>query len=105
MRVNQFKIAPRSLLKNSSTNLINIFGVAIGMTAAVFILMIRNEFSFDRYQLLANKRLENLTYRIHIGSCIFIVASCDALAIARASVGFQAIKAALANPVRSRRIE
>ncbi|MFT3934367.1 MAG: ABC transporter permease [Chitinophagaceae bacterium] len=45
---NYFKTAWRSAWKNKTTSLINIAGLAVGMTAAVFILIwVQNETSFD----------------------------------------------------------
>jgi len=47
---NFFKITLRNLWKNKATGFINLFGLTIGMTAAVFIfLWIQNEISFDNY--------------------------------------------------------
>ena len=47
---NYFKIAWRSIQKNKSTALINITGLSVGMTAAIFILLwVQNEMSFDDY--------------------------------------------------------
>src|SRR5580658_10803133 len=47
---NYFKIAWRGLLKNKSTSFINIFGLSVGMGAAIFIfLWVQNEFSFDNF--------------------------------------------------------
>src|SRR5438309_1564307 len=48
---NYFKTAWRSIWKNKATSAINIFGLSVGMTAAVFIfLWAQNELSFDNYQ-------------------------------------------------------
>jgi len=52
-----------------------------------------------------NKWLDNFAYRIHIGVWIYVVAGVTALLIALITVGFQAIKAAVANPVKSLRTE
>jgi putative ABC transport system permease protein len=49
--------------------------------------------------------LQNFAYRINIGWWIFIVAGLLALIIAIITVSFQAIKAAIANPVKSLRTE
>ena len=47
---NYFKIAWRSLLKNKGTKAINVLGLSVGMTAAVFILLwVQNEMNFDDY--------------------------------------------------------
>jgi len=52
-----------------------------------------------------NKWLEDFAYRIHITWWIFILAAFIALAIALFTVSVQAIKAAIANPVKSLRTE
>ena len=47
---NYLKTSWRSLLKNKTTSIINITGLAVGMTAAVLIfLWVQNEMSFDNY--------------------------------------------------------
>ncbi len=54
---NYFKIALRNLVKNKSTSLINIGGLAVGMAVATLIgLWIWDELSFDRY----NKNYESI---------------------------------------------
>ncbi|MEO7049283.1 MAG: hypothetical protein ABI091_28525, partial [Ferruginibacter sp.] len=52
-----------------------------------------------------NKWLESFAYRVHISWWIFIVAGLLAVFIALITVSFQAIKAAIANPVESLRSE
>ena len=52
-----------------------------------------------------NKWLEDFAYRIHIEWWVFPVAGVAALVIALLTVSFQAIKAAIANPVKSLRTE
>ena len=54
---------------------------------------------------LMNKWLENYEYRIDIGWWIFVVAGVSAILIALITISFQAIKAAIANPVKSLRTE
>jgi putative ABC transport system permease protein len=49
--------------------------------------------------------LQDFTYRITIGPDIFIVAILASIVIAWTSVGYKAVKAALANPVKSLRSE
>jgi putative ABC transport system permease protein len=49
--------------------------------------------------------LENFAYRISIGWWIFAIAGFIAVAIALLTVSFQAVKAAIANPVKSLRTE
>jgi putative ABC transport system permease protein len=52
-----------------------------------------------------NQWLQSFAYRIDISWWIFIVAGIAAISIALATVSFQAIKAAIANPVKSLRTE
>lgn len=52
-----------------------------------------------------NYWLQSYTYRIDIGWVIFLVAGSLAIMIALATISFQALKAAIANPVRSLRTE
>ncbi len=52
-----------------------------------------------------NKWLQDFAYRIQISWMVFALAAIGALFIALATVSFQAIKAALANPVKSLRTE
>ncbi|HXL56688.1 MAG TPA: hypothetical protein VN958_10545, partial [Chitinophagaceae bacterium] len=49
--------------------------------------------------------LQNYQYRIEISWWIFIIAGATALLIALITISFQAIKAAIANPVKSLRTE
>jgi len=53
----------------------------------------------------ANKWLQDFAYRINIGWWIFASAGVIALLIAMFTVSFQAVKAAVANPVKSLRTE
>jgi len=52
-----------------------------------------------------NNWLKDFAYRIHIQWWVFVVAAVAALLIALITVSFQAIKAAIANPVKSLRTE
>ena len=49
--------------------------------------------------------LQDFAYRVNMGWWIFILAGASALLIALATISFQAIKAAVANPVKSLRTE
>ncbi len=55
--------------------------------------------------LAANKWLENYPYRISINWQLFVIASLLVIVVALATISFQAIKAAIANPVKSLRTE
>jgi putative ABC transport system permease protein len=52
-----------------------------------------------------NKWLEDFAYRINISLWVFVIAGIAAIIIALITVSFQAIKAALSNPVKSLRTE
>jgi len=53
----------------------------------------------------ANKWLQDFAYRINVSVWVFIIAGLSAILIALLTVSFQAIKAAIANPVKSLRTE
>ncbi len=52
-----------------------------------------------------HKWLQDFAFRIHIGWTVFVIAGTAAILISLITVGFQAIKAAIANPVKSLRTE
>jgi len=52
-----------------------------------------------------SKWLQDFVYRIHINWWVFLIAAGAAILIAILTVSFQAIKAAIANPVKSLRTE
>jgi putative ABC transport system permease protein len=52
-----------------------------------------------------NKWLQSFAYRIHISWTVFVITTLAALLIALITISFQAVKAALANPVKSLRSE
>jgi len=52
-----------------------------------------------------HKWLQDFVYRISISWWVFVLSGCIALFIAMATVSFQAVKAAVANPVKSLRTE
>jgi putative ABC transport system permease protein len=54
---------------------------------------------------LMNQWLNSFAYRISIGPAVFLIASAAVIVITILTVSFQAIKAALANPVKSLRSE
>ncbi len=51
MLKNNFKIALRSLLKNSASSFINIFGLSVGLVSCLLIgLYVQHEASYDEFQ-------------------------------------------------------
>ena len=52
-----------------------------------------------------NKWLQDFAYRIQIGWSVFLIAGVSAILIALITISFQALRAAIANPVKSLRTE
>jgi len=88
---------------------------ALGASITGIIMLLSKEFT--KWVLLANiiawpiayvamnRWLQNFAYRINMGLGTFIIAALLALIIALLTVGYQAIKAARANPVESLRYD
>ena len=55
--------------------------------------------------IFMNKWLQDFAYRVSISGWVFVSAGLAAILIALSTVGFQAIKSAIANPVKSLRTE
>jgi putative ABC transport system permease protein len=68
-------------------------------------VVIANLIAWPLAYFIMNKWLEDFAYRINIPLWSFIIAGIAALAIAVLTVSYQAVKAALTNPVRSLRYE
>jgi putative ABC transport system permease protein len=87
----------------------------LGASVSEIILLLTQEFT--KWVLIANiiawpvayyfmnSWLENFAYRINFNIWIFVLAGASALLVAVITVGYQAIKAATANPVKSLRYE
>jgi putative ABC transport system permease protein len=71
----------------------------------VFLVLLANLFAWPIAYFLMFKWLENFAYRVNIGLWVFILAGVAAFVIALATISFQAMKAALANPIESLRYE
>ena len=67
-------------------------------TIAIFI-------AFPLGWLAMNRWLQSFAYRIHIGAGVFVIAGASVMVITLLTVSFQAVKAAMANPVKSLRTE
>ena len=94
------EIAVRKVLGASVSNI-------TGLLAKNFLLLVSVSavIAFPLAWWGINKWLQDFAYRIQIGYWVFIVAGAAALLIAFLTVSFQAIKAAIANPVKSLRTE
>ena len=71
---------------------------------AILVLM-ANIFAWPTAYLLMQKWLQNFAYRVPMEPWLFVLAAVLAFVIALVTVSFQAMKAALANPVESLRYE
>jgi putative ABC transport system permease protein len=69
------------------------------------LVLIANVIAWPLAWWTVSKWLENFAYRIDLSPVLFICAGLAALLIALLTISFQAIKAALANPVKSLRNE
>ena len=87
----------------------------LGASVPEIILLLSNEYTklvlfaniiaWPVAYYVMNKWLQSFAYRININWWVFVIAGGFALAIALATVSFQAIRAAIANPVESLRYE
>jgi len=71
----------------------------------VKLVVIASVIAFPVAWWVMNKWLQDFSYRISISWWIFVIAGATALLVALLTVSFQAIKAAVANPVKSLRTE
>ena len=84
----------------------NVAGIVLLLSRGfAFWVLIANVFSFPLAYIISHKWLQGFAYRINLGWEIFIPSAVLALMIAVLTVSYQAIKAAVANPVESLRYE
>ena len=94
------EISIRKILGASVTN------IAIMLSKDFIILVIIALFIASPIALhFMNQWLQGFVYRIHIDAWVFILSGMIALLIALATVSFQAIKAAIINPIKNLRAE
>ncbi|HET7116664.1 MAG TPA: ABC transporter permease, partial [Hanamia sp.] len=94
------EIGIRKVLGASSKNIVTL--LSSNFLKPVFISLF---IAFPVAWLAAQKWLQGFAYRIHLSWSIFLIAGMVAILIALITVSFQAIKAAMANPVKSLRSE
>jgi ABC-type antimicrobial peptide transport system permease subunit len=94
------EIGVRKVLGASVTNIVTLLGKDFIALVAIAIIIAIPVASYSM-----NKWLENFAYKTDISFWLFVIASFIAVGIALLTISFQAIKAALANPVNSLRSE
>jgi hypothetical protein len=95
---NHLKIAWRNLLKDRQFTLLNVLGLSAGLACALLIfLWVKDERSYDK--IFANDS------QLYISVGVFALVIAMSVMITLLTVSFQAIKAAVANPVKSLRTE
>ena len=88
-----------------------VLGASVGNIAGMLskdflvLVLISSVIAFPLAWWGMSKWLEDFAYRVSIGWWVFCIAGVLALLIALVTVSFQAIKAAIANPVKSLRTE
>ncbi len=82
-------------------------GNIVGMLSKDFLklIIVAVIIAFPVAWFLMNKWLQDFTYRVNIAWWMFIIAGVAAILVALFTISFQAVKAALANPVKSLRTE
>lgn len=94
------EVGIRKVLGATTSNLV--FHLSTEFTKWV---LLANVIAWPVAYYVMNRWLENFAYRIHIGVLAFILAAGLAFVIALFTVSYQAIKAALANPIDALRYE
>lgn len=88
-----------------------VLGASVGSIVSLlskellFLVMLAALIAFPVAWYAMNRWLNDFAYRIHISIWVFIIAGLTAICIALLTVGLQAVKAALANPVKALRSE
>ena len=94
------EIGIRKVLGASAKNIVGLLSINfLKLVAIAFII------AFPVAWITMNKWLHDFAYRVQIQWWIFVLAGSAAIFIAMITVSFQAIKAAIANPVKSLRTE
>ncbi|HTY36309.1 MAG TPA: FtsX-like permease family protein, partial [Bacteroidota bacterium] len=71
----------------------------------LFLVVLANVVAWPVAYVVMNKWLQDFAYRIDIGVATFLIAGVASVLIAMLTVSYQALKAAMANPVDALRYE
>ncbi|MBO9634010.1 MAG: FtsX-like permease family protein, partial [Chitinophagaceae bacterium] len=94
------EIGIRKVMGASVSNILHLLSKEFIWLAAISFLV-----SAPLAWFFMHKWLQNFAYRISIGWYVFAIAGTAALLIGLFTISFQAVKAAIANPVKSLRTE
>jgi putative ABC transport system permease protein len=94
------EIGVRKVLGATTTNIVGLLSKDFLKLVAIAVVIASPVAWF-----VMNKWLQDFAYRVNISWAVFVITSCMALCIALLTIGFQAIRAALSNPVKSLRTE
>ncbi len=84
----------------------SVAGIAANISGSFLkLVLIAALIAFPAANWAVSKWLQNYPYRIHLSAWVFVLAGLMVVLLAMCTVSFQAIKAAVANPVRSLRTE
>jgi putative ABC transport system permease protein len=94
------EVGIRKVLGASAGNIVYLFSKEFTILIAIAFVI-----AAPLAYLMMNSWLQDFVYRIHMGTGVFIIAIMISVIIAWATVGYKAVKAAVANPVKSLRTE
>ncbi|MEO8861564.1 MAG: ABC transporter permease [Ginsengibacter sp.] len=87
----------------------------VGASVRSIVVMLSNDFlrlvviavfiAFPLSWWVMNNWLQGFAYRVNLGATVFLIAAASVILITVCTISFQAIKAALANPIKSLRTE
>jgi putative ABC transport system permease protein len=81
MLINYLKVAVRSMLRNKMLAVINIAGLAIGLTAGIFIYMwVQDELNYDRFHENADDIYRVVETQFYLGEPFYVAVTPSALA-------------------------
>jgi len=94
------EISIRKVLGASAGNIVRMLSVDF-----LKLVLIASLIAFPVAWWAMHKWLQDFAYRVNMGWWVFAIAGISSVIIALATISFQAIKAAMANPVKSLRTE
>jgi putative ABC transport system permease protein len=94
------EVGIRKVLGASVTNIVTLFSGEF-----LKLVVLANVIAWPLAWYAMNQWLENFAYRIELDAWVFVIAGLSAILITILTISYQAIKAAIANPIKSLRTE